>query len=149
MIPAQNFDAELLNNKSVVFDDNGCTVFDDSVFWKGDTINFIDQIEEILPRKKSWSKNLFLFGDEESNEFSIFYENNKVVSVSFRLDFRTNYEIVLRMIIELCIINQYIIIDEKIKLVELNFNSIKQQIEDSPQYLKYNDLLIKSIGLKN
>jgi len=117
--------------------------FDDSQFWqslKESPSNF-DSVGLFLPRSKSWASCLIMFGDETSNRFEIMASNDFVESVSFRIDFTSAYDDVLRQIIEFCILNGFIILDEKLQIVPLNFEAAKRVIEDAPQVRKYNSLL--------
>lgn len=117
--------------------------FDDTSFWKTKKINpsFFNPIGFFLPQSKSWAKYLTIYGDENSNRFEIVSENNIVESVSFRVDFTSDYESVLNEIIEFCILNGLIILDEGLNLVPLNFELANSSIKNAPQIKKYNDLL--------
>lgn len=116
--------------------------FDDAAIWRVQKIkpDFFKDIDYILPQGKSWSKNIDLYGDQESNCFEVLFEKNIVVSVSFRINFIDNYNDVLNALIEFCIYKGLIIIDEELKVVPLNFETIKSIIEYSPQVRKYKAL---------
>lgn len=113
--------------------------FDDSLFWEYLNLNpsFFDSIGAILPKKKSWSRNIILYGEENSNRFEVFFESEIIVSVSFRINFTSNYEDILRQLIEFFLYNNLIILDEKINIIPLNFEGVKGIIENSPQVIKY------------
>jgi len=116
--------------------------FDDSEFWieRHEKPSLFDQIAGILPKTNSWSKNINLYGSQESNCLEVMFENDIIVSVSFRIDFRTNYEDVFRAIIEFFINNDLIILDENLSKCPLNFEVINAMIESSPQVKKYKRL---------
>jgi hypothetical protein len=82
-----------------------------------------------------------MYGSEESNRFEVLCENNNVVSVSFRIDFTTEYEIVLRQILEFCILKGLAILDESLRVVPLSFEAAKSVVDNSVQIKKYNKLL--------
>lgn len=118
-------------------------MFDDSPFWQAESIKseYFDEISRILPRSKSWSDALIMYGDNTSNVFEIFVENEIVQSVSFRIDFTSKYEIILRQLIEFCLLKGLIILDQNLDVVPLNFESVKERINSMPQIQKYNYLL--------
>lgn len=116
--------------------------FDDAPYWKTKRISpsLFNSIGFFLPQSKSWAEYLTMYGDENSNRFEIVSENDIVESVSFRIDFTIDYEKVLNEIIEFCILNGLIILDEGLNLVPLNFELANSSIKHAPQVKKYNDL---------
>ena len=116
--------------------------FDDAPFWESLNIDysFFDPIKRFLPEGKSWSKNVILYGEENSHRLEVLFENSIIISVSFRIDFTSDYEQILNEIIEFCIFNGLIILDEDLNILPLNFQSVKSIIENSPQVKKYNRL---------
>jgi hypothetical protein len=116
--------------------------FDDAPFWVEQSIkcDFFKDIDSILPIGKSWSKDINLYGNQESNCFEVLFENGLVLSVSFRIDFTSHYDDVLNALIEFCIFKGLLILDENLKITPLNFEVIKHLIENSPQVKKYKTL---------
>lgn len=117
--------------------------FDDEPFWRYSRLerSFFYKIDNILPKRKSWSSEIDLYGNPESNCFEVLFEENYVSSVSFRIDFTNNYEKVLIDLIEFCILHSLIILNEELEVAPLNFELIKKIIENSSQVKKYNKLL--------
>ena len=117
--------------------------FDDEYFWKLNPINrvFFEAINMILPKNKSWSDKIDLYGNQESNCLEILIENEDVISASFRIDFTSDYEPILNGILEFLIHNGLIIIDESLEEVLLNFETVKEVIHNSPQFKRYKELL--------
>ncbi|HXD93976.1 MAG TPA: hypothetical protein VNX01_12245 [Bacteroidia bacterium] len=70
----------------------------------------------------------------------VFKENNRVVSVSFRIDFTNYYDYILNQLLEFIIHNKFILVDENLNTVDPNSLDIKQTINNSIQYRKYNFL---------
>lgn len=104
-------------------------------------VNFFNKIEILLPRNKSWSDDIILFGNQDSNRFEVYKNiNDNVISVSFRIDYTSEYEEILRGIINFVQLNNLIILDEKMKLLDNNFISIKHHIENSEQRFVYDKL---------
>lgn len=125
---------------SVSFDDFG---FDEEPFWEYQLIDksYFEEINNFLTKGQSWSHKIDLYGDQEANCFEVsFNQNNIVESVSFRIDFRTNYELILNNIIEFCILKGLIILDEELNRIPLNYESVRSVIINTPQIKMYNRL---------
>lgn len=140
LIPRASFLDKSLN---VHFDMDG--LFEDDIYWDLVSINidFFSDIDAIIPKGKSWSNNIILFGSEEANCFEVYKDEQKVKSVSFRVDFTSNYEDFLRGVIEFALLKNLLIVDEEYNILEPNFLSINNSIESSPQFLKYKQLSSK------
>lgn len=117
----------------------------DSLFWEGlnTTESFFDEIGRFLPLNRSWSKDIIMFGTEKSNRVELFLEKGMVVSVEARIDFTSEYELVLNQLIEFCILKCLTILGESLNELPLNFLSINSLIQSAPQVLKYNELAEK------
>jgi hypothetical protein len=118
-------------------------VFDDEPYWKKYPLkkNFFSKIDSILKKAKSWSNDINLYGNQESNCFEVLSDSEDyVLSVSFRIDFTSNYESVLSYIIEFCSLKGLIILDEELNVVSLNYEQVQSVIRNSPQLKWYNEL---------
>ena len=116
---------------------------DDESYWLIEPIktDFFDEIGQILRKKTSWSTDIILFGNQESNRFEVYKnENDIVISVSFRVDYTSEYEDILRAIISFVEMHDLAILDEKMKLLDNNFVAIKSHIENSEQCIVYEKL---------
>ena len=120
--------------------------FDNEIYWQYKSIDksFFAGIKSILRKNKSWSNEIDLYGNQDSNCFEVLFDkwNNIVLSASFRIDFTSNYESTLSQIIEFCILNDLVILDENLNTVPLNVCTVKHIIENAPQIGKYNELKI-------
>ncbi len=127
---------ELSSDFHFVKDNDG---FDDALYWIGQHLHksFFNDITNILPKSISWSRNIDLYGNQESNCVEVLFKTNWIVSVSMRIDFTSNYENILRQLIEFFILNGLIIIDEELNLLPNNLLAIKEKINASSQYEKY------------
>lgn len=125
----------------LVFSKDG-ELFDDSSYWKYAEIKpeIFKPINDILPLGKSWSKDLVLYGDSESNCFEVFLNGEFIESVSFRIDFKTNYETILDKLLHFLMQNDMIVLDEDLKVMRLNEYDFKTTIEYSEQYVKYSKM---------
>ena len=117
-------------------------LFEDDIFWKNSVTNIalFKPLEVVLSKAVSWSPKVTILGNVNSNTIDIGFENNIVDSVSFRIDFTSNYELALRTIIDFCILNGFMIINNDLQKMPLNFEAFKQEIEKSQQIQTYRRL---------
>jgi hypothetical protein len=113
--------------------------FDDARYWKAEQVpcDFFAEIGSILPINASWNEMITLYGEQDSNRFEVFSDGKNVESVSFRIDFTSNYEDILRDLIEFFIMNDLVILDNNLEKIPLNFDSVRSVIESAPQVEKY------------
>ncbi len=121
--------------------------FDDEPYWKISTTNkgFFLPIAQILPKGNSWSKNIQIYGSDDSNCLEVFFEGDYVLSVSLRIDFTSNYESLLVEIIEFLLFNSLVILDENLIVLPLNVEGVKGVINNSAQVLKYKELVAANL----
>ena len=140
VLPKSIFDKEYFSLEQFIDEDG---FLDDESCWLTEPTraNFFNEIEHFLPRNKSWSTNIILFGNQNSNRFEI-YKNvdDFVISVSFRIDYTSEYEDILRAIISFIEMRKLVILDEEMRLLDSNFVTIKSHIEASNQRKAYEDL---------
>ncbi len=117
--------------------------FDNSFYWDEKKVSplFFRKIETFLPQTESWSEELNIYGNENSNRIEVYFSNDIVESVSFRIDFTSNYKEILKQIIEFCITNDFIILNEMLNVVDLNFESINKDILNETRVKKYTSFL--------
>ena len=116
--------------------------FDDSEFWIPFNYKMEEfkDLEKILPLGKSWSEQITVYGNLETNCIEVISENDKVVSVSLRLDFRENYHPLLENVLTFLRQKNMLLIDESL-IVRGNFLSeLVDTINNSDQQKKYNKL---------
>ncbi|RYJ43282.1 hypothetical protein [Flavobacterium beibuense] len=136
IIPKDEFESHIQLYK------NEDGLFDNTDYWKENVDPLIfKSLDVFLPKVKSWSDNIIQYGTLDSNVFEIRIEDNLIESVSFRINFTSDYEGVLREIIRLCIINSLVILTADLKLMPLNFEIINTYVQQSPQVFKYNSFL--------
>lgn len=117
-------------------------VYGDFAFWSNGnyTLRFFEPLTEILESKTSWSKDIKLFGTEESNCIEIFMDNDKISEVTVRVDYQTDYTSLLNRLIEFCSLNSIALLGEENNVLYLNATGITHVILSSPQYKKLNEL---------
>lgn len=96
------------------------------------------QLNDILPKGSSWSSSITLFGQEDSNNIEIVTNENVIVEMSFRLDFRSTT--ILDKVIEFCIYNGLALITEDFFVIPLNSEIIMSVVKNSRQYKKFVEL---------
>lgn len=141
ILTKESFDSLSKKGALLIDDDLG---FDETPFWLYKSVNspFFADLELILHKNKSWSDEIDLYGDQESNCIEIFFDKQKeiVISASIRIDFTSDYEDILSQIIEFCILRGLILLDENLQITPLNLETIKNIIENAPQVKMYNKL---------
>lgn len=122
--------------------------FDDEPYWQYKPVDrsLFAGLQPILKKGQSWSNEIDLYGNEELNCFEVLFnkQNDNILSASFRIDFTSDYENVLIQIIEFCISNGLVILDENLNVVPLDIHTVKHIIENAPQISKYNELKNKA-----
>ncbi|TLV02480.1 hypothetical protein [Dyadobacter luticola] len=137
LVPAASID-------TVNFDDFQTSdgLVDDERFWTVfpmDVSAFMP-IKTFIPQKQSWSENIVQFGELDKSCCEIFMEDQRVVSVRFRVDFTSDYSSLLDSMIEFCLFNGISILDEHLSSVPLNALAIALLMQDSPQFHMMNKL---------
>jgi hypothetical protein len=113
---------------------DGEVFFNDELIWNKHKRHYsmFNSVNDILPLNTSWSKNIILFGDETSNRLEVLFDENGIIlSVSFRIDFTSNYEIILIRLLDFFKSNNLVVIDEKLNLVELKLIFFEEIIRNS------------------
>lgn len=140
ILPQKSFRA--LKGELNLFDQNN--LFDDEPYWKYESINknYFEGVKQFLMKGKSWSQEINLYGSEKSNCLEIFFDQqtSNIKSVSLRIDFTSEFELVLRGIIDFCIYKELIILNEELQITPLNYESIISIINNSSQFKRYNEL---------
>jgi hypothetical protein len=117
--------------------------FDDSVYWIGsgfDHSSFF-AIEAFLPKSISWSASIELWGHQQSNLLEVFFEEGAISSVSFRIDYTTDYERIMRGFIEFAVLNGLVILNGWLEEMPYLFESFRSYIEDTDQYKLYHEMI--------
>lgn len=121
-------------------------LFDDSKFWEKSITNplVFESVEKFLPiLNKSWGQYLTIYGSENSNRLEVISEMDHVESVSFRIDFTSDYEDILSQLIEFFIFNNLVVLDQNLSELPLNLESFKSLIQNSAQVDIYSQLSSK------
>ncbi|WP_298760644.1 hypothetical protein [uncultured Psychroserpens sp.] len=135
-----NYDLfEDLNLKSFLEEEG---LFDDDLFWEGLNYKYEkykDYLMNIFEVGDSWSKKVKIFGNNDTNCLKLFVEEGFILSVSFRVNFKTDYAEFLRQVIEFCKINDYLVVDNKLDVLSLDFETINYNIINSTAFKRFND----------
>jgi hypothetical protein len=68
-----------------LYDDDG---YDTSSAWEKFQLIKDLNFDDILPKGKSWDKDLQVWGNDKKHDINVWYENGNVTSIGFRLDLR-------------------------------------------------------------
>ncbi|WP_169753163.1 hypothetical protein [Campylobacter mucosalis] len=118
--------------------------FDDSAFWKKINIkkDFFIVFKNILALNKSWSSSIDLYGHQQSNCIEVMSDDfGNVESVSFRIDFTSEYDKILDYIIKFCKNNSFCILDSKLNKIKLDRKEFVKYIIKTPNAKKYKELI--------
>jgi len=116
--------------------------FDFKEFWmhKPFKPDYFDCFERLLPKNKSWSRSIVLFGKEDTNCIEVLIEHDIVINLTVRIDYTTRYKCLLAELIEFCILKGFVILDEGLNIVSLRLLDLVALIENSEQVKKFNIL---------
>lgn len=93
ILPKEELDSFFSNSYSLTIED-----FDNINWWRYRIITLKEikyTFSKLLPKEKSWSEDLIVFGDENSNCFKVFLEEEIPIELSARIDLRDiNYEFI-------------------------------------------------------
>jgi hypothetical protein len=108
--------------------------YDLSIAWKSHqpTICVNKLLSHILLEKKSWSKNIKVWGDEKSNDIQILLNNNQIESIKVRLDLRKDIEDLTLKIVDLA--NQLscqLFLPQLQKIIPANIQLLNKEILQS------------------
>lgn len=93
----------------------------------------IEELRRVLKKRKSWCDNIKQYGDLESTNIEFYYENQKLISITLRIDV-TNIKLeVIKSIIKFCVINNLRFCFNDV-IYAPTLENIKTIINNSPAY---------------
>jgi len=98
--------------------------------------------EKLLMRKKSWSKDIILFGEEDSDCVEILMDNKKIVEVSARIDLRHNYKNILNNLCDFAQSNNCIFLNDSLNIIYPNILVMENDILKNNVYKNFLDKFI-------
>lgn len=119
------------------------TDFDDSYYWENSKrdVRLFKSVGLFLEENKSWSSQIKQYGDLKSNCLEVYFDDtNKILSVSFRIDFLSDYDLILEKVLIFCLNNNLAIVTLKGDVLPLQLNFFKFYIS---KYIKENGIEIK------
>ncbi|UPT65344.1 MAG: hypothetical protein M0D57_12320 [Sphingobacteriales bacterium JAD_PAG50586_3] len=102
--------------------------------------DFFEPLNSFLPKTDWYTPSIILFGNEDTNRLEVCIDNNIVDSVSFRIDFRSQYKPILTQLIEFFKANDLIVLDEYLNLMPLDLEAFNIAIQNHKQVKIYNTL---------
>lgn len=122
------------NSIDKLYDDEG--ILDPYLAWENNQPKNLDALcNEILNQTTSWSKDLKIWGDTETNDIQVFYENSLIESISIRLDVREiNKPFLLKIINFVNELNCLLHLSESKEIIEPNYCIVVENIMKSNAY---------------
>lgn len=117
--------------------------FDDSCFWENNNrdIKLFKPIGLFLEENKSWSSHIKQYGNLKSNCLEVYFDDmDKILSVSFRIDFLSDYDLILEKVLIFCLNNNLAIVTLKGDVFPLQLDFFKLYIS---KYIKENGIEIE------
>ena len=118
-------------------------LFDEYPFWEYKKIN-IDiflLLSKYHQKINSKYEDEFIFGKNKSNRIIVSFENGFVNSALFIINFLSDYKLFIDDLLKFIILNEFVIIGEDLKIVQLNYTFLNNKIENSYSFKKYHELL--------
>ncbi len=109
-------------------------LFEDDLFWNGTSMDFQKisaHLQQNLDQDKSWSENLKIYGNNELNHINLFFKEDTIQSMSFRVNFTTDYSTFLNTVIELCKLNDLLIVDNDLNVLSLDYQTLIDNLSNS------------------
>ena len=101
------------------------------------TTEYFENFKSILPLKKSWSDDIVLFGDENSNCIELLTNKGKIVEIMVRIDLRFDYTQFLDMLCEFAQEYNCILLNYSFKILSPVKNLVNKDIESYPIYKSF------------
>ncbi len=112
------------------------TDFDDTYFWENSNrdVTLFKSVGLFLEENKSWSSQIKQYGNLKSNCLEVYCDDlDKILSVSFRIDFLSDYDLILEEVLNFCLNNNLTIMTSKGNIMPLQLNFFKIYIS---KYIK-------------
>ena len=106
-------------------------------------------LSRILPEGKGWSRNQKVWGNEESSDIQVWYENGIIESISIRLDLRNEISSLLAKVVNLANeLNCDLFIPGGEIIIKPNIFELNKAASESnaAKFLKYPEGFLDGIG---
>ncbi len=127
---------EGLNLKSFLEDD----FFEEDLFWAGQNIE-LTRLDPYLLKNfgedESWSEDLKIYGNNDGNCIKVIVEDGAIVSITFRVNFTTDYSKFIIDVIGFCKENEFLVVDSELDVLPLDYQAILNNILSSNAFKNY------------
>jgi len=113
---------------------------EDDLFWKNLNYEYKEYEEYFINNFEigdSWSRKIKIFGDNDINCIKVFIENGFIASISCRVNFKTDYSRFLNEVIKFCELNDFLVVDNELNTLSLDFEAINENIMNSKAHKKF------------
>ncbi len=126
-------------DSSLFYSDEG---YDTEVAWVNNQPkpDYINSLSKILPKTKSWSKDLLCWGNEEEHDIQVCYENKIIDGIHIRLDLNQQLDNIITKLIQAAKELDCVLFFPELKtIVEANKINLDKALQSSRAALFVND----------
>lgn len=136
MVPEEELDSYFRNEDLISYED-----LSEIEWWKYRQLDItsFDTFISLLPKKKSWSKDIIIFGDDDSSCIEILLEKNRIVEISIRVDLRLDYINFINLLCEYALNNKCMFLNYKLEILYPNLEALEKDILSYPTYKMFLD----------
>ncbi len=140
MVPEEELSSYFKNEDLISYND-----LSEIEWWKYRQldINSLDTFVNLLPQKKSWSKDIIIFGNEDSSCIEILLQNNWIIEISIRIDLRLDYKNFIKLLCEYALNHNCMFLNDKLEILYPNLDSLEKDILNYPLYKAFLNKLKK------
>ncbi|MES2653227.1 MAG: hypothetical protein V4663_15915 [Bacteroidota bacterium] len=137
ILPKEEVISYFENQRTIGEDD-----FNEIEWWKYRQLtadNFNSLVAQ-LPQNISWSRDIILFGNTDSNCVELLYENNIAVEVSGRIDLSYDYSQFVSLLCNIAQENECIFLSSSLEILNPDITTIQNDIDE---YTLFKDFIDK------
>ena len=103
--------------------------------------NGVEVFAPLLPKTKSWCKEIIQFGDLESNCIEFMEEDNRIVSVQARFDLRIDYRPFISLLVAYADENNCCFIDSECNVIPASYEPLLDAVRKYPSFRDFLEML--------
>ena len=144
---------EALDNY-ITTEDTNLDAIEDSHCWRDIDVpdDLLQRVSAIMPQRTSWTNDAFMFGDDQTSDFEIWYDQGEVDAIYFRWDLREpDLEVLNQMISLAKSLGAHIVSGDRATVIEPDFYAVLNDVQKSNAYRFCKDpkAFLTELGRKN